>query len=89
MTVRYSPAIDVAAVDAIDFHTHVEIDSSGHCAYDDELAHATGRYFKLGADYFARVDDLAAHYRQHNPQRWCSPSTPTRCPGISPTRSRS
>ena len=66
MTVRYSPAIDVAAVDAIDFHTHVEIDSSGHCAYDDELAHATGRYFKLGADYFARVDDLAAHYRQHN-----------------------
>ena len=66
MTARYEPAIDVTAVDAIDFHTHVEIDGAGHCAYDDELAEATGRYFKLGPDYFARVDDLAEHYRQHN-----------------------
>ena len=66
MTARYEPAIDVTAVDAIDFHTHVEIDGAGHCAYDDELAQATGRYFKLGPDYFARVDDLAEHYRQHN-----------------------
>ncbi|MCV7179435.1 amidohydrolase family protein [Mycolicibacterium sphagni] len=66
MTARYSPAIDFAAVDAIDFHTHVEIDGAGQCAYDDELAEATGRYFKLGPDYFARVDDLAEHYRKHN-----------------------
>ncbi|QEN15953.1 amidohydrolase family protein [Mycolicibacterium sp. ELW1] len=66
MTVRYEPAIDFTAVDAIDFHTHVEVDASGHCAYDDELAEATGRYFKLGADYFTRVDDLAAYYRRHN-----------------------
>lgn len=43
-----------------------EIDGAGHRAYDDELAEATGRYFKLGPDYFARVDDLAEHYRQHN-----------------------
>ncbi|EHB58130.1 amidohydrolase 2 [Mycolicibacterium rhodesiae JS60] len=66
MTARYAPAIDVHAVDAIDFHTHVEIDGAGHCAYDDELAEATGRYFKLAPDYFARVDDLADHYRRHN-----------------------
>ncbi len=66
MTARYEPAIDTHAVDAIDFHTHVEIDGAGHCAYDDELTEATGRYFKLGGDYFARVDDLAEHYRQHN-----------------------
>lgn len=66
MTARYEHAIDVAAVEAVDFHTHVEIDSAGHCAYDDELAAATGQYFKLGGDYFARVDDLAEHYRQHN-----------------------
>ncbi len=66
MTVRYESAIDIAAVDAIDFHTHVEIDSAGRCAYDGELAEATGRYFKLGPDYFARVDELAEHYRQHN-----------------------
>jgi predicted TIM-barrel fold metal-dependent hydrolase len=63
---RYEYGIDFAALDAIDIHTHVEKDSGGHCAYDDELAEATGRYFKLGPDHFSRVDDLAAHYRQLN-----------------------
>lgn len=63
---RYECGVDVDAVDAIDFHTHVEIDSSGQCAYDAELAEATGRYFNLGPDHFARVDDLAAYYRAHN-----------------------
>lgn len=63
---RYECGVDVAAVAAIDIHTHVEIDSGGHCAYDDELAEATGRYFNLGPDHFARVDDLAALYRRHN-----------------------
>lgn len=66
MTASYQYGIDVEAVDAIDFHTHVEIDADGRCAYDTELAQATGSYFKLGADYFSRVDDLAAHYRSHN-----------------------
>ncbi len=63
---RYRCGVDVGAVEAIDVHTHVEIDSAGHCAYDQELAEATGRYFKLGTDHFARVDDLAAYYRRHN-----------------------
>lgn len=63
---RYECAVDIEAVEAIDFHTHVEIDASGRCAYDDELAEATGRYFNLGPDHFARVDDLAALYRRHN-----------------------
>lgn len=63
---RYECGVDVDAVDAIDFHAHVEIDSAGQCAYDAELAEATGRYFNLGPDHFARVDDLAAHYRSHN-----------------------
>ena len=63
---RYECGVDVAAVEAIDIHTHVEIDSAGQCAYDPELAEATGRYFNLGPDHFARVDDLAAHYRRHN-----------------------
>ena len=66
MTPTYQYGIDVDAVDAVDFHTHVEIDSGGRCAYDDELARATGSYFKLGDDYFSRVDDLAEHYRRHN-----------------------
>lgn len=63
---KYTCGVDVAAVEAIDIHTHVEIDSAGHCAYDPELAEATGKYFKLGPDHFARVDDLAEHYRRHN-----------------------
>ena len=66
MTASYEYGIDIEALDAIDFHTHVEIDADGRCAYDAELAQATGRYFKLGDDYFSRVDDLAAHYRTHN-----------------------
>lgn len=63
---RYAYGIDVDAVAAIDIHTHVEIDSAGGCAYDPELAEATGRYFKLGPDHFATVDDLAQQYRRHN-----------------------
>ena len=66
MTASYEYGIDVEALDAVDFHTHVEIDADGRCAYDAELARATGSYFKLGEDYFSRVDDLAAHYRTHN-----------------------
>jgi uncharacterized protein len=66
VTASYEYGIDIEALDAIDFHTHVEIDADGRCAYDAELAQATGRYFKLGDDYFSRVDDLAAHYRTHN-----------------------
>lgn len=63
---RYEYGIDFDAVAALDIHTHVEIDSSGRCAYDLELAEATGRFFKLGPDHFTRVDDLAEHYRRNN-----------------------
>ncbi len=66
MTATYEYGIDLEALDAVDFHTHVEIDAGGRSAYDAELAKATGSYFKLGDDYFSRVDDLAAHYRRHN-----------------------
>lgn len=63
---RYESRIDVENIAAIDIHTHVEKDAHGRCAYDDELAEATGRHFKLGPDHFARVDDLAQHYRALN-----------------------
>jgi len=66
MARRYECGIDFAAVDAIDFHTHVEVDSSGHCAYDAGLAEATRRYFKLGADDLMPIDELAESYRRHN-----------------------
>lgn len=63
---RYELGIDVAGVDAIDIHTHVEIDAAGQCAYDAELAAATAAYFNLGDDHARTVDDLAEHYRRHN-----------------------
>lgn len=66
MSVRYEYGIDFDAVDAIDIHTHVEVDSAGHGAYPPDLAEATGRYFKLDAGHAATVDDLAEHYRRHN-----------------------
>ena len=66
MATRYECAVDTGAVDAVDIHTHVEIDSAGYCAYDPVLAEATGKYFNLGPDHFARIDDLADHYRRHN-----------------------
>lgn len=62
----YRCGVDIDAVAAIDVHTHVEIDAHGVCAYDRELAEATGRYFKLGSDHFCGVDELAERYRKHN-----------------------
>ena len=63
---KYSCAVDFAAVDAVDFHTHVEVDSTGRGAYDPDLAEATGRYFKLDPGHAARVDELAEQYRRNN-----------------------
>jgi uncharacterized protein len=62
----YQYGIDFAAVDAIDFHTHVEIDSHGHKAYDDDLVDATRSYFKMSSDTASTIDDLAQQYRQRN-----------------------
>jgi predicted TIM-barrel fold metal-dependent hydrolase len=62
----YEQGIDFAKLDAIDFHTHVEIDSHGHKAYDDELVDATRSYFKMASDTASTVDALARAYRQRN-----------------------
>lgn len=66
VTVRYEPAIDVDAIDAIDFHTHVESDGDGHLSLDDELMDASAAYFKAGQLRTPRIDDIAEHYRQRN-----------------------
>ncbi len=63
---KYSYGIDFERVDAIDIHTHVEVDSHGHKATADELIAATQQYFKLGPERVFTVDDLAEHYRQRN-----------------------
>ena len=41
MAQKYEYGIDFARVDAIDIHTHVEVDCHGHKAFDDELIEAT------------------------------------------------
>lgn len=62
----YELAVDVDAVEAVDIHTHVEVDCHGHNAYDDELVDATRTYFKMGDTPAATVDELAAHYRERS-----------------------
>lgn len=63
---RYEYNIDFAAVEAIDFHTHVQMDGCGHHAMDDVLLAATEKYFKSTEDQNPTVDDVAAHYRARN-----------------------
>jgi uncharacterized protein len=62
----YEYGIDFDGIDAIDIHTHVEVDCHGHNAYDDVLVDATRSYFKMGDTAAATVDELAEHYRQRN-----------------------
>ena len=63
---KYQYAIDFDGIEAIDIHTHVEVDSHGRKAYDDELVAATEKYFKMGPGALSSVDAVADHYRQRN-----------------------
>jgi uncharacterized protein len=63
---KYEYGIDFSRVDAIDIHTHVEVDSCGHRFTDDELTAGTRQYFKLGPEADFTVDTLAEHYRERN-----------------------
>ena len=60
---RYEPAIDVAALRAIDTHVHVQSDSTGRRALPDDLLAAMDAYFGHGPQDLA-IDDLAAFYRE-------------------------
>lgn len=63
---RYEYGINFESIDAIDIHTHVQVDSCGHHAMDAETLAASAKYFKSGADQNPTVDDVAAHYRSRN-----------------------
>jgi predicted TIM-barrel fold metal-dependent hydrolase len=63
---RYECAIDFDAIEAIDVHTHVEIDGCGHKSVDDELMAASEKYFKSGHERTPAIDSIAAHYRERN-----------------------
>ncbi|OUS95662.1 4-hydroxyphenyl-beta-ketoacyl-CoA hydrolase [Rhodococcus sp. NCIMB 12038] len=63
---RYEYGIDFDKIDAIDIHTHVEIDGCGHRSLDDELMAASEKYFKSGEERTPSIDAVADHYRARN-----------------------
>lgn len=63
---RYEYGIDFDTIDAIDIHTHVEIDGCGHRSLDDELMAASEKYFKSGEERTPSIDAIADHYRARN-----------------------
>ncbi|TQM13730.1 4-hydroxyphenyl-beta-ketoacyl-CoA hydrolase [Pseudonocardia kunmingensis] len=58
--------MDIAALDAIDVHVHVEQDSHGCFALDQELMDASAAYFRSGQDRTPTVAAIAEHYRERN-----------------------
>ena len=63
---KYQYGIDFDGIAAIDIHTHVEVDSHGPKAYDDELIAGTEKYFNMTPGALSSVDALADHYRRRN-----------------------
>jgi predicted TIM-barrel fold metal-dependent hydrolase len=55
--------LDLDALDAIDVHAHVEVDSHGHMSLPDEFVEASSKYF--AAERRAPgLDEIAAYYRE-------------------------
>src|SRR3954462_551483 len=55
--------MDLAALDAIDVHVHVEQDSHGCFSPDQELLDASAKYFQADQDRTPTVAAIAEHYR--------------------------
>ncbi|OYO02962.1 hypothetical protein B0O41_4147 [Propionibacteriaceae bacterium ES.041] len=62
----YAPELDLANLKAIDIHTHVEIDSTGHRSVDDELMDASAAYFKATDTRTPTIEQIADYYRQRS-----------------------
>jgi uncharacterized protein len=60
---RYTPAIDIDAIEAIDMHVHVEVDGHGHPSLPDDLTEAASRYFSTDGPN-PDLDSIAAYYRE-------------------------
>src|SRR5918997_2347678 len=56
--------MDLDALDAIDVHVHVEQDSHGCYALDQELLDASAKYFRADQDRTPTIASIAAHYRE-------------------------
>src|SRR3712207_5199714 len=55
--------MDLASLDAIDVHVHVEQDGHGCLSLDQELIDASAKYFKADQDRTPTVASIAEHYR--------------------------
>lgn len=59
-------AIDLESIVAIDTHAHVEQDSQGCFALDQELLDASAKYFKADQERTPTVEHVADYYRARN-----------------------
>jgi uncharacterized protein len=55
--------MDLDHLDAVDVHVHVEQDSHGCFALDQELLDASAKYFRADQDRTPTVEAIAEHYR--------------------------
>ncbi len=63
-TTATATAFDLDAITAIDMHVHIEQDSHGCFALDDELMDASAAYFKASEHRTPTLEHIAAYYRQ-------------------------
>ncbi|HEY7009523.1 MAG TPA: amidohydrolase family protein, partial [Jatrophihabitantaceae bacterium] len=56
--------MDLAGIEALDAHVHVESDAHGRFSLDDELLDASAAYFKAGANRAPKLDQIAEYYRE-------------------------
>ena len=62
---RYETAVDFSAIEAIDMHVHLEVDSCGHKSMPQEFFDASAAYFKA-TERTPSVDTIAQLYRDNN-----------------------
>ncbi len=60
---RYETSIDLASIDAIDTHVHIEVDHEGQSSLPADLAEAASKYFRADGPR-PDVDGIAAYYRE-------------------------
>jgi hypothetical protein len=63
--VRYELGLDLATIEAIDTHVHIEVDSVGHTALPQSLIDAAGSYFRAPTT-FPALDAVADYYRERH-----------------------
>ncbi|TMR41374.1 amidohydrolase family protein [Actinomadura geliboluensis] len=56
--------LDLAALEAIDVHVHVEADGHGHLSLPEEFMEASAKYFGADQNRTPTIDEIAAYYRE-------------------------